>query len=104
LLSDLVIAGPSLNEKDKKSPIYNRVLAFVLEVSLMFSHPLIGNIPAIEQYWGPKIIELPKEIPIIQKTIDTFTNAFNEQKPEIVDVIDQNALESGGEEPKIAID
>jgi hypothetical protein len=104
LLSDLFIAGPTLNEKDKKNPIYNRVIAFVLKVSLVCSNPLIGNIPAIEQYWGPKIIETPKEIPIIQKTIDTFTNAFNEQTPEIVDVIDQNALESGEEEPKTAID
>jgi hypothetical protein len=100
LLSDLVTASPALNDKDKKNSTYNRVVAAVLKLSLILSHPLIGNIPAIEQYWEPKMIDLRKEIPTIQ---NIFISAFDEQTLDVIDVIDQNVLGAGGEDPETTI-
>jgi len=76
-VSDLVMGEKYINKKDKKNPIYSRCLAgfsSLLVILRPSPYDIIGVVPAIDDYYLPKIEEFIKSRQEIEESIDeTFT-------------------------------
>jgi hypothetical protein len=80
-VSDLAMMDSRLNNKEKENPLYKKSVSAFLALSLHFLSPniydILGVIPAMDEYYRPKIERFIKDRQEIEASINE-TSAFTE--------------------------
>ena len=72
-VSDLVMVEKHIDKKDKENPIFNRCLAGVSSLLVIFRpspYDIIGVVPAIDDYYRPRIEEFIKNWQEVEENTD----------------------------------
>jgi hypothetical protein len=106
LVSDLVMTENSLEDKDKKNPIFNKVRAWSLGVLIWITptpYDLIGAVPDIHDFWIPQFEQLQQNVSKVENIISKSTNVVSMQAiPSIFSKESQKMLCSGEEQKMLA--
>lgn len=75
IIADLVVIEHELEERDKQSPIYKKVVGWAGALLLYLAPPpnvwdLIGAVPDVNEFWVPKIEELLAEQQRVESAFD----------------------------------
>jgi hypothetical protein len=118
-VSDLVMVEKHIDKKDKENPIFNRCLAGVSSLLVIFRpspYDIIGVVPAIDDYYLPKIEEFIQNWQEVEASSDeasTFTEIIerscqlsNKQPQKSLSGKEQKSLPSAqiNEEPPLEME
>jgi hypothetical protein len=118
-VSDLVMVEKHIDKKDKKNPIFNRCLAGVSSLLVILRpspYDIIGVVPAIDDYYRPRIEEFIKNWQEVEASSDeasTFTEIIekslqlsNKQPQKSLSGKEQKSLQSAqiNEEPPLEME
>ena len=114
LVSDLVMAEHSFNDKDKSNPVYRSIKGVVLSLLIYIApspYDIISAVPDIDSYWVPKFEELVAgrvkveqivcETSTIQEAFEKASNTFDKQQQKSIVGKDIKALSASKGDPEV---